>query len=571
VCFKGVGDMERPGEKEAEKQAEKVVENLVELETEEKLENPEEGTREEQKEEMIENPEENPEEEVQVEELVEEGEEGVLEDTEENEAEEQTEEGEENPVKEDSPAGEPVEKEEENKKIKRKTIIIASIVSLCTLLVIYFGMTKYFTNHFYFGSEINAISVSGKTLQDAEALVAAQLQDYNLNLRLRGGKSEQIKASEVGLKYNSEEEIKKFMDSQNPFGWVSAVFNKENSKLTVGVTYDEELLKERIDALSCFDSSNITEPKNPSFQYAGNSYVIVDEIPGNKVDKDALLSQVASSLLKKEAEIDLDVAGCYVKPQYDSKSPKIIEVKDTLNKYISSKITYTFGDRKEVIDGSTINKWLTVDENFVVKVNEDKAKAYIDSLSKTYNTAGKTRSFVTSSGNTISIGGGDYGWSINKTKETQSLISAIKQGQTITREPAATEANLPYSDIDIGNTYVEIDLTKQKIWFYKNGSLVVHGNIVSGNVRGNTQTRKGIFRLKLKQRNRILSGDDYAVHVDYWMPFDGGIGIHDASWRSSFGGTIYKTNGSHGCVNSPYNVAQTIYNNIEVGTPVIVH
>ena len=115
---------------------------------------------------------------------------------------------------------------------------------------------------------------------------------------------------------------------------------------------------------------------------------------------------------------------------------RLLTPKNMLNKYVFSKITYTFGEHKEILDGSTINKWLTVDENIEVKFNENEVKNYIDVLSSKYNTVGKSRNFVTSSGKTINIGGGDYGWSINKVKETQDLITAIKEGKTIEKEPA---------------------------------------------------------------------------------------------------------------------------------------
>lgn len=136
------------------------------------------------------------------------------------------------------------------------------------------------------------------------------------------------------------------------------------------VSYDDKLLKNKIDKLSCFDSKNVIEPKNPRFQYKGSNYIIIDEIPGNKVDKNLLYSHVVDSILKTEVELDLESAGCYIKPRYNSKSPKVIKVRDTLNKYVSSKITYTFGKKTEILDGSIINKWLTVDENLEIKFDK---------------------------------------------------------------------------------------------------------------------------------------------------------------------------------------------------------
>ncbi len=124
---------------------------------------------------------------------------------------------------------------------------------------------------------------------------------------------------------------------------------------------------------------------------------------------------------------------------------------------------------------------------------------------------------------------------------------------------------------DIGNTYVEIDLSRQHLWFYKAGRLITEGDIVSGNVNNDCATPAGIYSLVYKQKDTVLKGQGYASPVNFWMPFNGGIGIHDASWRYNFGGDIYTTNGSHGCINAPYDLANKIFNNIEPGTPVVCY
>ena len=105
---------------------------------------------------------------------------------------------------------------------------------------------------------------------------------------------------------------------------------------------------------------------------------------------------------------------------------------------------------------------------------------------------------------------------------------------------------------------------------YVNGECIVDTPVVTGNVSAGHNTRKGVFCLTYKTRNATLRGPGYASFVYYWMPFDGGIGLHDATWRGSFGGSIYKTNGSHGCVNMPLEAAKTVYNNLESNMPIIV-
>lgn len=458
-----------------------------------------------------------------------------------------------------------------NKKNKHNKIVISIIISLITLLGIYFFIAMYFRNHFYFGSEINHINVSGKTVEEVKEQMTSKLKAYTVNIKERGGKTEQIRSVDIGLRYNSGGKYEKFKDRQNPLNWISAFFSTKNLKMKDVVIFDEKMLKERVEKLSCLNSTNIVEPKEPSFKYTDKGYVIIDEVNGNKINKDILYNNVKKAILSEEDTMDLEAANCYVKPKYTSKSQRTIDNKDILNKYVSSKITYTFGNHREIIDGSVINKWLKINENFGVVLDDQKEKSYMNSLFNTYNTVGKTRSFVTTSGETINISGGDYGWSINTAKEIQNLNEVIKEGKSIIKEPAYIQTAFSHDSNDIGNTYVEIDMTKQHLWFYKNGALIVQGDVVTGNEISNDLTPQGIYSLKYKEKNATLTGQDYNTPVEFWMPFNGGIGIHDASWRDEFGESIYKTNGSHGCINSPYYLAKTIFDNIKKGTPVICY
>ena len=211
-------------------------------------------------------------------------------------------------------------------------------------------------------------------MEEVDEETTSELKTYTLELKERGNNIEQIKAVDIGLKYNPDWKAQHLKDKQNSFEWFFELFNTKKSKITEVVTYDEELLKKCFNNLSCFDSSNIIEPQNPSFQYTDNGYVIVDEVYGNKINKDILYNQVVNAILKGETTIDLESINCYENPQYTSKSQEVIDTKDMLNKYITSTITYTFGNDTEVLDKSTINKWLKVDKNFEITFDERKYK-----------------------------------------------------------------------------------------------------------------------------------------------------------------------------------------------------
>ncbi len=116
-----------------------------------------------------------------------------------------------------------------------------------------------------------------------------------------------------------------------------------------------------------------------------------------------------------------------------------------------------------------------------------------------------------------------------------------------------------------------MNLTAQHMFLYVDGNKVMESDFVSGNVARGFATPPGIFGIMYKQRDAVLRGPGYASPVRFWMPFNGGIGFHDANWRGQFGGSIYRTNGSHGCVNMPYEAAKTLFENIYTGMPVICY
>lgn len=412
--------------------------------------------------------------------------------------------------------------EEERNQFKK--IIKGIVTSFCTLSIIFF---------IFF---INSISVSAKTTQDETGSTEA----YTLTLQERGGIEEQIKGSDINFKYSSE-----------------------NSKV---VSFDEKLLQERINKLSCFDSNKIIETQNARLVYENNNYVISKEVYGNKVNKDILYGNVVKAIQNGDTTINLESINCYENPKVTANTPGLINAKDIVNKYISSKITYNIGGLTQYLDGFTIKDWINVDGNFQVTLDENKVRNYVDNLANIY---------ATSLGTSIKVSGGyngnNHSWMVDSSEETSALIDNIRNGQAIEKNPAYTQTSVGSYFNNVGDTYVEIDLSKQHLWYYKDGYLVVEGDVVTGNVSDGDATPVGVYSVYHKEKDSVLRGQDYAAPVSFWMPFNGNIGLHDASWRSEFGGEIYKTSGSHGCVNAPYYLAKTVYDNISVGTPVILY
>lgn len=452
---------------------------------------------------------------------------------------------------------------------KQNNILIITLISL--ILIMYSSAVFYFKNHFYFGTTINGINASGKTVEEVNNKINSEVKSYKLVLKGRNGSNEKITASDINIKSNLYNKLVQYKKDQNPYNVINGIFSSKKYDTTQFVSYDEGLLTKRINNSSLLDDSKITKPENASLKFTGSEYEIVNEVNGNKIKKDVLYKKVQDAVLNNKKTISLEDSGCYENPKITSKSKEIIDAKDTLNKYLSSSITYEIGDNREVVDKAKINSFLKIDDNFNVEINKQKVRNYIDNLGYKYNTAGKTRDFVNSSGQSIKVNGGSYGWYINSSKETDNLVQAIKDGKTISKQPEYSRTARFHGADDIGKTYIEVDLTKQHLWFYKDGNLVVDNDVVTGCVSANHSTPEGVYSIVLKKRDAILKGQDYASPVSYWMPFNQDIGIHDANWRTEFGKDIYLTQGSHGCVNSPFDLAQTIFDNVDVGTPVVCH
>ena len=185
---------------------------------------------------------------------------------------------------------------------------------------------------------------------------------------------------------------------------------------------------------------------------------------------------------------------------------------------------------------------------------------------------GVKREFTSIAGNHVTVEGGTYGWKIDQEAEVSKLIGQIKKGKQEKREPEYEHIAKSRKEFDIGDTYVEVNLSAQHMWFYKDGKTLVSTPVVTGDVSKGRGTPTGVYYILYKTTDYTLTGQGYESKVDYWLPFTQmGVGIHDSSWRNSYGGSIYTYDGSHGCVNTPKDAVETIYNNIQSTYPVVVH
>ena len=252
---------------------------------------------------------------------------------------------------------------------------------------------------------------------------------------------------------------------------------------------------------------------------------------------------------------------------YTDKSGKIVYDMGAETIAFTPDITAQF--LKSGADGCPI-----LDESGRIMVDEEAVQSWVEQLAADYNTCGTEKEFEATRGDIVTVKYVTYGTKLDTEAEMQYLLEALQweneRTGTEIHIPAYLQEGYVRGRDDIGDTYIEIDMTEQKMYYYADGEQILETDIVTGNTGRRMGTPQGINFVYGKERNRTLRGPGYASFVKYWVPVKGNIGIHDASWRSKFGGEIYKTNGSHGCINTPTDIMSELYDMVEIGTPVIM-
>ena len=453
---------------------------------------------------------------------------------------------------------------------------------LSVICLIYVAISVYFMSHFFVNTKINGKNFSGKTASDVEKYLQTNIKDYKLTILENKGRQDVISGSEIGLEYRAGTETEKLLKDQNGFAWPKAFFTENSRKVSVNVSYNEESLNQRISQLSCLQTEQ-TPAENAKPEFDGNQYVIKPEVYGNAVDKERLTEQVKVHITEFQPQLDMVATKCYAKPKYTEDSKEVQEACDAMNKYVNASITYPMNE-PVVVDKALISQWLQVDGEMKVSLNTEAMKQWFTAFGDKYDTQGTTRTFTTPAGKSATVTGGTYGWSIDEDTELVNLQNSILNGEVVTREPAyyAGGTAAAHSGQDWGNTYAEVDMSAQHMWYVQNGQVVLETDVVTGEPIPSKITPEGVYSLMWKQPNSVLVGDinpdtgepAYRTKVKYWMQVtSSGVGFHDAIWQTAFGGTLYQIpgTGSHGCINMPLDQAGALFNMIEPGTPVIFH
>lgn len=326
---------------------------------------------------------------------------------------------------------------------------------------------------------------------------------------------------------------------------------------TVNVNFYAVIDKAALNTVISENNECATEVQNAKIIKEKNQFITQKEVNGTKLDTSTIVKDISAD------NFPIDFTKYYVKP--DVLSDELIPICDTMNEYVNWSVTYDDGT---IIKASTDAVKLNKKKEIIL--NYDFLIQGLKKVSRSYNTVGKAVTFKTHSGKKIKVGNtkmSTWGNVVDTDKELSYLKSQFESKTSISdRKPEYLR-----KQDKIGTTYVEVSLSSQHVWVYINGKPKMESDVVTG-TKGKHDTPKGLYYMSECIPGKYLVGDGYKTWVNKWMRLTNtGVGLHDATWRSSFGGSIYTYSGSHGCINLPSSFADKLFKVAYTGMPVVVY
>ncbi|MCI9539315.1 L,D-transpeptidase family protein [Parabacteroides goldsteinii] len=453
-----------------------------------------------------------------------------------------------------------------NKKVLVIAGIIAGVAFLCLVGLFFFNSREYFSGQFGRKTYISNTDVSSLTVEEAVA-VMNESKGFTVQFS-KDGKVYDIDISDAVTREFTKDEVVECKDNLTFTEYLLGQEKDFQVKPAQSMVDEEKLRSILQRALP----AETTETKDA---FIDEEFQLVPEVFGDQVNFDELIHNIKEGV-NTGLKLDYKLEDYYIQPKFTKESENIVKAVEEISTYKGMKIVYQFGEASEIIDWNKLKKYLVYNPDTAVLTLKTKwVNNFVRQMSRKYNTYGKTRKFKTTKDGTVKIQGGIMGWWINEDDTVKQLKKLLKDKKSKTVEPVYRNIAAQHGEDDIGDTYVEISIKRQHVWFYKDGKLKFDSKTVTGKLTKDRKTTVGVHRIYGKQRDRYLGTmavQGYRSFVHYWMPFNwDGQGLHDATWRNKFGGDIYKTGGSHGCVNLPYDFAGKLYDAVSIGTPVVVY
>ncbi|MCR5467426.1 MAG: peptidoglycan binding domain-containing protein, partial [Lachnospiraceae bacterium] len=306
---------------------------------------------------------------------------------------------------------------------KSKIIIAVLVVLLAILIIVFLVVGKFFKTHYFPKTTINSLDASLQTVDELKEDLQKKADNYLLTITDRTGTKYHITGVDIFYTYNPKGEEENILSSRSSYTWPVEIFKSHEYSISETMTYDEEKLATVVSNLACFSEENMVEPTDAYLSETDTGYTIIAETAGTYLLYDNVLADIKAAISDGAEEITLS-DNDYKTAEITSSNENLVSCLNQVNNYLQTVITYDVGDETEILDSSIIKDWVDIDvENNTVSIDEASVANYVQYLAYKYNTYADEREFTTHSGDTITIGGGDYGWIVDKSAEYEQLLT----------------------------------------------------------------------------------------------------------------------------------------------------
>ena len=467
------------------------------------------------------------------------------------------------------------------KPLKVLGIVLGVIVAL--LAVVYLAGALVFMDRFLPRTTVGDLDVSLKSSAEVQGMLADVIDDYVLKVEGQGF-SLKLSAAEAGMRLDGRAATDAMHASANAWAWPLEILKAHDESDKLAATYNESGLGDTVRAAVDEFNKTATPPTDAVIAYseAKGAFVVEPEAVGTALSYDTVIKAVDDAVLALQPTVKLG-ADVLQQPKVLSSDPKLTAAAEQANTMIKADLVLTMaGGTAGEVNADLISQWVRLGDDLSATLDEAALTAWVDELAAACNTVGTQRTYTRPDGKVVTVAGGVYGWSVDRDALLNLVKESVAAGTVQTAEVPCTSVGTGYNGAgaqDWGLRYCDIDLAEQYARFYdETGALIWESPIVSGIPDGVHDTSVGVYWLNQKASPSKLIGYEngkkiYESDVQYWMPFVGNvIGLHDADWQSSFGGTRYRDGaGSHGCVNLPPYKAAELYGIIQSGDVVVSH
>ena len=438
------------------------------------------------------------------------------------------------------------------------------------IVLAYILGTAYYHTHFFPNTYFGDLPVSHQALEGAQNSLNQTLQTQEVVLTEAGQNEKTLALTNLNPHLEDTQGLKDTLSKQNAFLWPIAFFG-EQVVPDAQIDIDPEALSQWVERE--YPAEDRTPATNANINQT--TWDITPAEDGNQVDAD----QLKTLLEKRPGGKTLDVALAYTTPEINEDDSDLQALHTRLQETLNTKISYTLGGDTVTFDRDTIQDWLALDKNNQLYYDADAIEQSLEALNDQYATFGVERTLPTTNQGDQVIPAGTMGWAIDVETETKAIVDDLNHHRVTHRSPAFTSfGSVPGQTgiAELGDTYIEIDLTAQEMYLYEQGELTLSTPIVSGQPGAETVPGMGVVSEMLQDTNLVgynpFYDVNYSTPVSYWIRFDDlDQGIHDAPWQGSYGGDVWTYAGSLGCINTPYDAVAAIYDTVTIGTPVMVH